>query len=120
MPVLTLTWKRHQCDAFLILNFGEVSNLAQIPSFNARTLSQRMEGAMHESQRYRCNAGDCLLAARKSPEPHYQKLYLLMAQSWLSLAHQDDASDELLASWGIVEPIKADGIVLPFPAAGRG
>jgi hypothetical protein len=102
------------------LNFGEVSSLAQIPSFNARTLSQRMEGAMHDSRRYRCNVGDCLLAARKSPEPHYQKLYLLMAQSWLSLAHQDDAVDELLASCGIAEPIKADGIILPFPTTGRG
>ena len=75
---------------------------------------------MHDSQRYRCKVADCLLAARKSRELHYQMLYLLMAQSWLSLAHQDDAADELLASWGIVEPIKADGIVLPFPAAGRG
>jgi len=62
---------------------------------------------MHDSQRHRCNVGDCLLAARKSPEPQYQKLYLLMAQLWLSLAHQDDAADELLASWGIAEPIKA-------------
>ena len=95
MPVLTLTWKRHQCDAFLILNFGEVSNLAQITWFNARSISQWMEGAMHDSQRHRCNVGDCLLAARKSPEPQYQKLYLLMAQLWLSLAHQDDAADEL-------------------------
>jgi hypothetical protein len=120
MPVLTLTWKRYQRDAFLILNFGEVSNLAQIPSFNARTFSQRMEGAMHEFQCYRCNVADYLLAARKSPEPQYQKLYLLMAQSWLSPAHQDDAADELLASWGIAEPIEADGIVPPFPAAGRG
>jgi hypothetical protein len=79
-----------------------------------------MEGAVHDSQRYRCNVADCLLAARKSPEPHYQKLYLLMAQSWLLLTHQDDAAHELLASWGIAEPIKADGIVLPFPTAGRG
>jgi len=48
------------------------------------------------------------------------ELYLLMAQSWLSLAHQDDATDELLANWGIADPIKADGIVLPFPTTGRG
>ena len=77
--------------SYLILNFGEVSNLAQIPSFNARTLSQRMEVAVHESQRHRCSVADCLLAARKSPEPR-----------------------------GIAEPIKADGIVLPFLITGRG
>jgi len=73
---------------------------------------------MHDYQRDRCNVADCLLAARKSPEPDYQKPYL-MVQSWLSLAHQDDATDELLANWGIADPIKADGIVLPFPTTGR-
>ena len=75
---------------------------------------------MHNSQRYRCNVADCLLAAGKSPEPRYQKLCLLMAQSWFSLVHQNDATDKLLASWGIAKPIKADGIVLPFPATARG
>ena len=75
---------------------------------------------MRDSQRYRYNVADCLLAARKSPEPRYQKLYLLMAQSWFSLVHQNDATDQLLASWGIAEPIKADGNILPFPATARG
>jgi hypothetical protein len=70
---------------------------------------------MHDSQRYRRNAADCLLAARNAREPHYQRLYLSMAQSWLTIARQDDATDELLASWAIAEPIKANGILLPFP-----
>jgi len=40
---------------------------------------------MHDSQRYRRNAADCLLAARKSPEPRYQKRDLLPALSWFLL-----------------------------------
>jgi hypothetical protein len=75
---------------------------------------------MHDSQRCRCNVVDCLLAARKSPEPRYQKRYLLSALSWLLLAHQDDTMDQLLASWGIAEPINADGCVLPLLTTGRG
>jgi hypothetical protein len=72
---------------------------------------------MHDFQRYRCNVADCLPTARKSPEPRYQKRYLLLALSWLS--HQDDTTDELLASsWGIAESIDADGCVLPFSPRG--
>jgi hypothetical protein len=69
---------------------------------------------MHDSERYRRNAGDCLNAAHKSSEPRYQRLHRLMAQSWLTLARQDEATDELLASWAI-ESIQADGNVVPFP-----
>jgi hypothetical protein len=67
---------------------------------------------MHDSQRYRRNAVDCLLAARSARQPHYKRLYLSMAQSWLSLADQGDATDDLLAN--VAEPLKADGIVRPF------
>jgi hypothetical protein len=70
---------------------------------------------MRDSERYRRNAADCLNAARKAREPHYQRLNLLMAQSWLSLAHQDDATDNLLASWNIAQSIAAEAIFLPFP-----
>jgi hypothetical protein len=70
---------------------------------------------MHDSQRLRCNAADCLFAARNAHDPHYKGLYLSMAQSWLSLAHQDGATADLIANWGIGEPIKIDGIVLRFP-----
>ena len=71
---------------------------------------------MHDSERYRRNAADCLNAARNAREPYYRRLYFLMARSWLSLADQDRTTDELLASWAMVEPIKADGIVLPLAA----
>jgi hypothetical protein len=70
---------------------------------------------MDDSERYRRNAADCLDAATKAREPHYKSLYLSMAQAWLSLAEQDDATNGLLARWTMVEPIRADGIVLPFP-----
>jgi len=58
---------------------------------------------MQDSQRYRYNAAECLKAAHETHQPHYRRLYLLMASSWLSLAHQDDAMDDLLASRGIAE-----------------
>jgi hypothetical protein len=54
---------------------------------------------MHDSQRYRAIAGECLLAAREC-QPCYRKLHLSMATSWLSLARQDEAMDSVLAIWG--------------------
>ena len=54
---------------------------------------------MHDSQRYRDNAAQCLLAAQEACQPYYRKLRLSMADSWLSLARQDEAMDNLLASW---------------------
>jgi hypothetical protein len=53
---------------------------------------------MHDWQRYRAIAGECLLAARKC-QPCYRKLHLSMAASWLSLARQDEAMDDVLAIW---------------------
>jgi len=43
-----------------------------------------------------------------------------MAALWLALAGQDEAIDNLLASWDIAEPVKTDGFVLlspPMPPA---
>jgi hypothetical protein len=71
-----------------------------------------MEGAMHDSRRYRDSAAECLLAAEKGCQPYYRKLHLSMAASWLSLAHQDEAIDNLFASWDTNEAIKADGLVM--------
>ena len=51
---------------------------------------------MHDSQRYRAIAGECLLAAQDAREPEYRKLHLSMAVSWLSLARQDEALDSPL------------------------
>ena len=63
---------------------------------------------MHDSRRYRYNAADCLKAAHETHEPHYRRLYLLMASSWLSLADQDGAMDDLLAGWGSAEAGETD------------
>ena len=49
---------------------------------------------MHDSQRYRDNAAECLLAAQEAREPHYRQLHLSMALSWLSLARQDEVMEE--------------------------
>ena len=67
-----------------------------------------LEGAMHDSRRYRDNAGECLLAAQEACELHCRKLHLSMADSWLSLARRDEAMDSLLASWDTAEPVKTD------------
>jgi hypothetical protein len=67
---------------------------------------------MHDSQRYRYNAAQCLLAAQGACQPYYRKLRLSMADSWLSLARQDEAMDNLLASWDTAAPVETDGLGL--------
>ena len=57
---------------------------------------------MHDSQRCRDSAAECLLAAEEACQPYYRKLHLSMAASWLSLARQGEAIDNLLASWDLV------------------
>jgi hypothetical protein len=68
-----------------------------------------MEGAMHDSGRYRDSAAECLLAAQEASQLYYRKLFLSMAASWLSLAHQDEVIENLFASWDTDE-IKTDGL----------
>ena len=65
---------------------------------------------MHDSRRYRDIAAECLLAAQEACQPYYRNLQLSMAASWLSLARQDEAIDNLLASWDTANPIKLDGL----------
>jgi hypothetical protein len=65
---------------------------------------------MSESKHYRNNAAECLLAALLAREPHYRGLCLSMAQSWMWLARQNDAVDDLRASWNV-----GDRVVLQFP-----
>ena len=64
-----------------------------------------MEDAMRDSRRYRDCAAECLLNAQEACQSYYRKLKLSMAASWLSLARQDEAIDNLLAD---LDPIKAD------------
>ena len=59
---------------------------------------------MYDSQSYRDNAAHCLLAAQEACQPHFRKLRLSMAISWLSLARQDEAMDNLLASQDTAQP----------------
>jgi hypothetical protein len=53
---------------------------------------------MNDAQRYRMNAVECLSAAERC-EPAYRGLTLAIAASWLSMARQQKAMDELLAIW---------------------
>jgi hypothetical protein len=69
-----------------------------------------MEGAMHDSRRYRDSAAECLLASRDAGQPYYRNLFLSMAASWLALAHQDEAIDNRFASWDTDKPIREPAI----------
>jgi hypothetical protein len=73
-----------------------------------RATSRRSGSAMQDSQRYRHNAAQCLLAAKEASQHCYRKLRLSMASSWLSLARQDEAMDDLLASSNAADPVKPD------------
>ena len=66
---------------------------------------------MHDSRRYRDNAAESLLAAQEACELHCRKLHLSMADAWLSLARRDEAMDNLLASWDMVQKQTGLGLV---------
>jgi hypothetical protein len=70
---------------------------------------------MHDSQRYRYSAQECLLAAKEASKPCYRKLRLSMASSWLSLARQEEGMDNAIVSWDSTESVKLDGIAAYFP-----
>jgi hypothetical protein len=42
----------------------------------------------------------CLLAFQDASEPYYRNLFLSMAASWLSLAHQDEAMERSFQGTG--------------------
>jgi hypothetical protein len=65
---------------------------------------------MHDGRRYRSNAAECLLAAQEAGQPCCRKLRLSMAASWLSLARQDEAMDDVLATGDPAEPVNTDGL----------
>jgi hypothetical protein len=73
---------------------------------------------MHDSERYRDNAANCLLAALKSRDPHAKRLTLFIARSWLSLATHDAAVDDLITKWEVED--HRTGVVLEFPASIHG
>jgi hypothetical protein len=55
---------------------------------------------MNDARRYRLNAAECLSAAQTCTPP-YRGLALDMATSWLALAHQTEAEDELITIWNV-------------------
>jgi hypothetical protein len=62
----------------------------------AEARRERVESVMHDAQRYRVLAAERLLAAREC-EPQCRALHLSMALSWLSLARQDELTENVLA-----------------------
>ena len=73
---------------------------------HAETRRGRMEDAIRDSRRYRDCAAECLLNAQEACQPYNRKLKLSMAASWLSLAGQDEAIDNLLADVDRANPSK--------------
>jgi hypothetical protein len=53
---------------------------------------------MNDAQRYRMNAAECILAGERCG-PAFRDLTFAIAESWLSLARQQEAMDELLVIW---------------------
>jgi hypothetical protein len=52
---------------------------------------------MNNSKSYRYNAAECLRAARATQD--YRRLYHSMAATWLLLARQDEAIENLFTTW---------------------
>jgi hypothetical protein len=71
---------------------------------------------MRNSQRYRLNAAECLVAAT-SCQGDYRGLLVCIAAFWHALARQDEAMEKLLASWEVAEPARQAGQVLAFQPA---
>ena len=67
---------------------------------------QIMEGVMHDSRRYRDSAAECLLASQDAHQAYYRDLFLSMAASWLSLAHQDEALRQSVPDWNTAKLLK--------------
>lgn len=59
---------------------------------------------MNDVQRYRANAAECLSAVEHSG-PSYRGITLAIARSWMSLARQQEAVDDLLVIWGKALPL---------------
>ena len=54
---------------------------------------------LHDSERYRSNAADCLSETQDECQPNHRNLHLFTAAAWLSLARQDEAIENVIASW---------------------
>jgi hypothetical protein len=68
---------------------------------------------LHDWERYRSNAADCLSEAQDACQPDQRNLHLFTAAAWLSLARQDEATESLIASWNtskVPEPRRASFI----------
>jgi hypothetical protein len=58
-----------------------------------------MEATVHDSERYRSNAADCLSEVHDAGQPDNRNLNLFTAAAWLSLAREDEAIEIVIASW---------------------
>jgi hypothetical protein len=54
---------------------------------------------VHDSERYRSNAADCLSEAHDAGQPDHRNLNLFTAAAWHALAREDEAIEHVIASW---------------------
>ena len=87
---------------------------------SAPSTSGPRRGAMNNSQRYRLNAAECLLAA-KTCRGDYRGLLVSIAAFWHALARQDEAIEALLVNWERAdEPAHEAGRVSAFQTTSLG
>jgi hypothetical protein len=65
--------------------------------------------AVNDAQRYRMNAAECLSAAERCEQP-YRRLTLAIAETWLLMARQQEAMDELLGNRSEAGSVTSRGI----------
>jgi hypothetical protein len=64
---------------------------------------------VNDAQRYRMNAAECLSAAERCEQP-YRRLTLAIAETWLLMARQQEAMDELLGNRSEAGSVTSRGI----------
>ena len=67
-------------------------------------------GVINQSERYREIAAQCLSVAQASRDRKYIDLHLSMAEAWITLARQDEATAALLASWDMPNPVEMSSL----------
>ncbi len=60
---------------------------------------------MSTSEEFRANAQECFRMARAAHEATERATWTSLAESWLRLAHEDEARQRRLASWPLRQPL---------------
>jgi hypothetical protein len=81
-----------------------------LSDFSKRAVVEARDRVAHARLSVTVDAAECVLASCKASQPCCGKMNFSMAASWLALGGQNKAIDNLLARWGIAEPIGTMGL----------